>query len=149
MESNLSLSLELIVLMDWLLKKGDKEFEKIIDFALKNGFVQELQTIDENKYLEIAEILPNVILDFLFTLEDILFELLEKSNLDQDSKAKLIPTVEHLDLQKLDSKTIWLSLQQAKSTMKKKKLTTSNEAKRILFKKLLENWQPKLNEPMN
>jgi len=155
MDSNFSLSFELVCLMDWLLKNGDQQMVDLIKFAINNGFAAELEKIDDKKYAQITDQLPSIILEFLLTLEDILFESLEKVELDTKSKEKLIPAIKKIDTHSIDFKTIWLSMQQTKSslvkdnTKKATKETKAKNAKRILFEKLLKNWDPTQNEPLN
>ena len=150
MDSNLSLSFELICLMEWLLQNGDKEIINLIKFSLNNGFTKELENMDAEKYTQIAEDLPNIILDFLLSLEDALLDSLEglNLNLDKESKEKLIPAVEHLDSNKIDPQTIWLSMQQTRNSLSKNN-REKTDIKQILFKKLLNNWSPTKDEPLN
>lgn len=148
METDSALSFELICLMEWLLNNGEQEIFKLVEFALKNGFDQELGNMGPEKYTQIAQDLPNIILDFLFNLEDALLDGFEAVDLDKESKEKLIPTVEHLDTHHIDHQTIWLSIQQTKSTLIKND-KANKDAKQVLFKKLLKNWEPQQDEPMN
>ena len=145
MSTTFSLSLELIYLMNWLLKNEKHKLKKIIDESIKSGLWQEIDQI-ENLEEETGDIdyLHNSILDFLFFLEDNLLESLETEDFDFIAKERLKPTLQKINSQKIDLKTLWLSIQQAKI-----KSTRKKDLKKTLLSQLIKNWSPTDNEPVN
>ena len=65
-------------------------------------------------------------------------------NFDFIAKERLKPTLQKINPQKIDLKTLWLSIQQAKIKNKPKK-----DLKKTLLSELIKNWSPKDNEPVN
>ena len=145
MSTTFSLSLELIYLMNWLLKNEKHKLKKIIDESIKSGLGQEIDQIEDLEE-ETGDIdyLHNSILDFLFFLEDNLLESLETKDFDFIAKERLKPTLQKINSQKIDLKTLWLSIQQAKI-----KSTRKKDLKKTLLSQLIKNWSPKDNEPIN
>jgi|SaaInlStandDraft_3_1057020.scaffolds.fasta_scaffold33962_2 hypothetical protein len=152
----LSLSFELICFMDWMLKHGKKQLRDLVKNAIQNGLAQELDNIDEEKYLKISEYLHHAVLDFVLTLEDFIIEELEGVSPKESVREKTSTAIKNLDTKFIDVQTILLSLQQAKSKLLKKKkikinnsIQTKDEAKDVLCTQILKNWKPNSNEPVN
>ena len=165
MAEGLSLSLELIYLLNWLLKKEKGQIKKIIQKVVSSGLFDEPEEmnnyeLDPENLAEMQE----TILDFLIFLEDTLLECLDEKDQKSVSKDRLKPTLQKLNPESLDVRTIWLSMQQTKAKLSKKEdtkttLQTKNDssaktpnnqkAKKILFEQLLKHWNPNQNEPLN
>lgn len=167
MPDNFSLSLELVLLMNWLLKKEKRKIKSLINKTLEKGFYEELDNIDKYDKEDPDSIgeLHASILDFLIFMEDSLLDALEQKDNQDKSKEKLQPTIQKINNQNVDLQTLWLSAQQAQTQIRKetrkeeaktqkessRKLRPINneEAKRILLSQLLKNWKPKNNDPLN
>lgn len=157
MSSSFSLSLELVLLMSWLLKNEKETLDKLIKKALKGGLEKEIDLIDTFTQQELLEMdsdfsqeLHNSILDFLMYLEDMLLDGLDAKEHDSDKK-ELSPALQKISKQKIDSKTVLLSLKHTNNQMsqaKKDKNSTKN-VNELLFSEILKNWIPKTNEPIN
>jgi len=147
MSSHFTLSFELVLLMNWLLKNGKKEVAALVRFAIKNGFISLLEKANEAEHLKNLEDLPNTVLDFIMLLEDSLIDALEEIELESSAKEKLVPTIKKLDLQKIDIKTLWLSMQQTKSSLFLN--AKGGSPQKIFYEKILKNWTPAKNEPLN
>ncbi|MFC1894831.1 hypothetical protein ACFLYH_02685 [Candidatus Dependentiae bacterium] len=146
MSTSFSLSLELIFLMNWLLKNNKIKLKNLISEAIKQGLLEELELIDENEEnLNDTTFLHNTILDFLLFLEDSLLETLEQKNINFDLKEKFKSTLQKINSQSMDRKTIWLSMNQTKIKNK----SNNDEVKNALLNQLIKNWKPKDNEPIN
>lgn len=158
MSASLSLSLELVLLMDWLLKHEKKTIKRLVKKVLTKGLENEIDLVDtfyQEKLLDmdsdISQELHNSILDFLIFLEDILLSNLnEKQILEEPNFTK---TLQKLNKQKLDGKAVLLSLKHTNNKIgnntDKTKTKKHDEIKNILFSELLKNWMPKNNEPVN
>jgi hypothetical protein len=160
MSDTFSLSLELILLMNWLLKNNKTKVKEVINDAIKDGLSDELTQIEDYEInLNDEKFLHNTILDFLFYLEDSLVECLEEKTGDNSSGEKLKPTLQKLNPGSIDLQTIWQSMQETKKQMKQQRKNkaiaqneqkpSSNEIKNRLLTQLLKNWKPKGNEPVN
>lgn len=158
MSASLSLSLELVLLMDWLLKHEKKPLQKLIKKVLKNGLEDEIDLIDmfyQKKLLDmdsdISQELHNSILDFLMSLEDMLVDgLKEKNSFEEKIFSQ---SLQMINKQKLDNKTIMLSLKKTNDEMieisKNNSEKKHDKIKNTLFSELLKNWSPTTNEPIN
>ncbi len=157
MPTNFSLSLELVLLMNWLLKHEKRKVKNLVENALERGFYDELDNIEQYEQEDLDNIteLHMAILDFLLFMEDSLLECLEKKDMKNGSQEKLKPTLQKINKQNIDLQTVWLSAQQAqtkirrKSRKEKDKKQNKEEMKNILFSQLIKNWKPKNNDPLN
>ncbi len=165
--NNISLSLELICLMSWLLKNEKQGLNTLIKHAVQHGFSEELEKVESLDYSKVSEQLYATILDFLVLLEQILMKNLETISLDTTTKDAILPALEQMDLDSLDDRTIWLSMQQTKDKLHKHhnhnhkhknhdpaeekptKQASHEQAKKILFEQLIKNWKPTKNEPLH
>jgi hypothetical protein len=158
MSASLSLSLELVLLMDWLLKHEKKTIQKLIKKVLKKGLEEEIDLVDtfyQEKLLDmdsdISQELHNSILDFLISLEDMLIDGLEEKKAFEEKGFS--QSLQKINKQKLDNKTVLLSLKKTndviKKTAKNKSEQRHDKIKNTLFSELLKNWSPTTNEPVN
>jgi hypothetical protein len=142
MSTSLSLSLELLLLIDWLLKNESTKLKMLVEDALKNGFLDEIDNIEtiEKDSTQLND-LHAVIIEFLMLMEDLLLETLEEKELDYKAKEKLNATIQKINPANLDLRAVWHSLQQTKNQ--------KADMKQTFFTQLLKNWKPKHNEPIN
>ena len=159
MPTSLSLSIELLLLMDWLLKKDQIKIKSLVEDAIKDGFLSKLEQIDEieNNKTKINKLHTSV-LDFIILLEDILLETLEEQEIDSLSKDKLNKTIQKLNKNNIGLQTIWNSVHQTKMQFRNhdhtknidpKTPNPNGDIKKTLFSNLLENWKPKTSESVN
>lgn len=158
MNNNISLSLELICLMSWLLKHERQGLNSLIKHAVQHGFSKELERVEDLENSNVSEQLYTTILDFLVMLEQILMKNLETVHLDANTKDAILPALEKIDLENLDDRTIWLSMQQTKEKLSKSKSHTcehteqhsgEEQAQTILLEQLLKNWKLNKNESLH
>lgn len=167
MSAQISLSFELISLLNWLLRHEKTMLNNVIKHALERGFAEELEKIDLTAVATDNEELYNTVLDFLEYLEHSLIKNLESIHVDNKTKDAIMPTLQKLEGDSLDHKTLWLSMQQTKARMLKAKHVPAEQAKpalltpeearaehnqhanKILFEQLLKNWKPTNKETMN
>ena len=157
MSSSFSLSLELVLLMSWLLKNEKETLDELIKKALKGGLENEIDLIDTFTQQELLEMdsdfsqeLHNSILDFLMYLEDMLLDSLDAKE-SKLGNQDLSPALQKIKNQKIDNKTVLLSLKHTNSQMSKAKKdkSTHQNVNELLFSEILKNWIPKTNEPIN
>jgi len=155
MSNQLSLSFELICLMDWIIKNGREKFQLIVKDAINSGIVDNLDLFFQQDPEKVSENLYNTVLDFVVFLEDVLGKELDKINEDIIPRDKVDDLILHLDNMALDPKTVWLSIHQARKNLKKVQgveagkmecKNTGEEAKNEIFNKILNNWEPGKDE---
>lgn len=165
MSYQLSLSFELICLMDWLLKNKGSKLKDLVKEAVDKQLADSLEKMSEHDYVKMASRMHDVVIDFVIFLEDMLIEELEGVSPDLNVREKMFPAIKHMDIAKFDINAVWLSMQQAKIKFMKKRQRHSgdiigakvaskskisdDDIKQELFKQLLKNWQPKGKEPVN
>jgi len=142
MATSLSLSLELLLLIDWILKNEPTKLKMLIEDALQNGFLDEIDQIEdiEKNNTQVND-LHSAIIEFLMLMEDLLLETLEEKELDFKAKEKLDATLQKINPATMDFKTVWHSLKQNKDK--------KTGVEKTVFTQLLKNWKPKINEPVN
>lgn len=166
MGTDLSLSLELICLMDWVVKNQKNQLNLLVKHAVENGFVRELEKIDGNDHSNVDR-LYNSVIEFLTLLERYLIQNLEKYELSENQTNEIIPAIKKLNMENIDLKTLWLSLQQTKVQLNKKQkkliqiagatkdtnpnnlVETNPNSTSILFEQILKNWKPTKKEIVN
>lgn len=121
MSINISLSFELICLINWLLKNEKQLINALVKQALKNGFAHELEKIDSTQVIENPEELYATVIDFLLFLEKNLLKNLETVSVDTHTQEKILPVVQKLDADNIDLRTLWLSMQQTKNQLCKER----------------------------
>ena len=153
--SSLSLSFELICLMNWLLKNEKHLLNNIIKQALANGLDNSLRTISQKEYQQDSEQLYNTILEFLILLEDLLAHNLQTIKLDSKTEEAIFPALRKMDANNLDLNALRVSMQETKSALSKKEFKNisqseySQQATLRLFQQFLKHWKPTKNEPLN
>ncbi len=127
MSTSFSLSLELVLLMSWLLKHEKKALNELIKKSLKTGLIKEIELFDtftQEQLLdmdsEMSDEFHNAILDFLMHMEKRLIDGLgpKRQLLENQNLLSISPKI-------------------------------NTEKKDVLFYELLKNWNPKQNEPIN
>lgn len=151
MNTNISLSFELILLARWLMKHEKQQMSALIKQALENGFMQELESKSHKTYTQIADKFYENILEFLIFLEDALIENLAEFNLDEITNNAMIPLIKKLDISSVDIKTLWDSMQQAKRKISKEDNVQEHPERvdEVLFEHILKNWKPNKKLPLN
>ncbi|MCB9493658.1 MAG: hypothetical protein H6679_05280 [Epsilonproteobacteria bacterium] len=158
MSNHISISLELISLINWLMKNEKAMLHSLIKHAIKNGFAQELEKVEALESSKTTEQLYTSVLDFLVFLEDTLIQHLESGNFDPQSKEAMLPALQKLTNESLNDKTIWLSMQQAQHQLSKAareetthtpKTEQEKKAAGVLVEQLLKNWEPSNKDSVN
>lgn len=140
----LAISLELLLLLRWLVQNEPEAVKKLVQQASKNGFGQQLASKkNPRNFVDIVEQLDLhlCVADFFGLLEI----ALHKNVVPHDTYIPVSPTANQIDLQSCDTETIAISVAKAATALKK---DTSKNAKETLCKELLKNWHPqKQNSP--
>jgi HD-GYP domain-containing protein (c-di-GMP phosphodiesterase class II) len=152
MNANISLSFELILLLNWLLKYEKAELNSLVKHALENGFMQEIEKVSLENYTQLSDQFYNSILEFLLFFEQALLQNLIAINVNEVTNNAVLPLIKKIDFENLDIKTLWLSMQQTKEKISKSKNDLEQKPEQInnlLFEQLLKNWKPSKKSPVN
>jgi len=139
-DNQLTVSYELLYLMQWLFEHESENIKKIITSALEKGLHKELKTTLPSS-LETKDMtdLQNSIVDFLALLETLLQEAVNEKNLKHLMEKQLMPALDHIDNHACDQATVDFSVE--KTTYRLEQNPKGN-AQEILFKELLKCWKP-------
>lgn len=152
--------------MGWLLKNDKEKLKVLVKDAVEGGFVAELDQMNSSDYLNAGDEMHTTIEDFMCHLEDLLIEAVDGVDAQEGERDKLMTAVKKFDGNNLDTRLIWLSMQQAKSQLIKHNrenrvepgeatdggephVPTNPDANALLFDQILKNWSPSNNEHMN
>lgn len=153
MDANISLSYELVCLINWLVKNEKTALKSLVKQAIKNGFLNELEQLEQPEQGASQEFLYTAVFEFLLHIEDNLIKNLESMHVTTQEEL-LFPALQRMDAPHLDARTMWLSMHQAKNLLNKTQLPASHDAltdkvANVLFERIIKNWKPDQNEPMN
>lgn len=151
MDTQLSLSYELIYLMGWLLKHEKNMLNSLIKHALKNGLALDLEKIQSYDYDHVSAELQGTILEFLSFLEKALAKNIDSQEQEAQCPhdASISSTIKKIDQDSLDLKQVRLSIQRAKNLLNKAPQQTEEQAKSLLFEHILKNWKPAKGDLVN
>jgi hypothetical protein len=141
MDVDISISLELLILLDWLINNDKNSLDNIVKNAVGNGLSQKLNLkVDINNPDLLEQFYPTII-DFLLMLENSLVESLAEEQQQALNSREILPVLRKLSLKDINLETLYLSTKQANKKLKNHKHTTENTQK-ILFEQILKNWKP-------
>lgn len=138
-DNQLTVSYELLYLMQWLLEREPNKIKKLIEHALQNGLKEDIQTASQSVELRNAEDIQYSIVDFLSLLETLLHESISEDNMKIIMEKKLMPAIDHIDNKECDKATIDFSVEKASSKIESNPESNPQE---ILFQELLKCWKP-------
>ena len=143
-ENQLTVSYELLYLMEWLLENEPERIKALIVYALDHGLTQDMQTAMKAKTFNADEMHYNLV-DFLALMETLLYEALSEQTMKKAMQQKLLPAIDHIDNKACDKETVAWSIEKATSKID---LNPGENPREILFKELLKCWKPaKDNSP--
>lgn len=142
--TQLTVSYELLLLLNWIITHEKDRFKKIIDKSLKTGLLVELEKTNNSDFVNDVLInrLQGNVADFFNLLELLLHDAVSESLEKTASQKQLMDTIDHIDATICDAETIRTSMQTISSTLNS---TTNINAKELLLKEVLKKWKPKNN----
>ena len=144
--NQLTISYELLYLMQWLLENEPERLKKIIVQALHKGLKEEIQEASKNKNLTTNEDLHYSVVDFLSLLENLLQEAINEQTLKKLTEKNLLPALTQIDNTVCDTTTIQSSMEKASSRLENHPEKNPQE---VLFKELLKCWKPNKKSAIN
>ena len=134
-----TLSYELLHLMQWLIEHEPEKIKSIIAQAMEDGLKDELKTLGNSAAREVSETVRYSVVDFLELLEVLLQEVSNEHTLKSVLEKKLMPAFDHIDSTACDIETVQTSVEQASSQFERNPKKNPQE---LLFKELLRTWKP-------
>lgn len=144
--NQLTISYELLYLMQWLLENEPERLKKLIVQALHKGLKEEMLAASKNKNLTTDEDLQYSVVDFLTLLESLLHEAINEQALKKLTEKKLLPALDHIDKTVCDDSYIQFSIEKASSKLEHNPQQNPQE---VLFKELLKCWKPNKKASVN
>lgn len=138
-DNQLTVSYELLYLMQWLFEHESDSLKKIIAQALEKGLYKDIKLQDSASEMKDASELQNSIVDFLALLEALLQETINEKNLKHLMEKQLMPALDHIDNHACDQATVDFSVEKTTSRLEQ---NPQGNAQEILFKELLKCWKP-------
>ncbi len=144
--NQLTISYELLYLMQWLLENEPDRLKKLIVQALHKGLKEEMQEASKNQNLTTTEDLQYSVVDFLTLLESLLHEAINEYTLKKLTEKKLMPALNQIDNTVCDTSTVQFSIEKASSRLEHHPQENPQE---VLFKELLKCWKPRKKAAVN
>ena len=152
MSSNFTLSLELIYLLDWLLKHEQNRLRAIIKRAVQMGLMQKISGAHSLKIEDslATEDLQHSFVEFMNFLEETLAKTLNTLHEGRQLQFDLATLYKELNIDNVDGHTALAILQEAQHELahcaKNEDAASSSELKKALLTKVLKNWKPQRHD---
>lgn len=143
--NNLTVSYELLYLLQWLLDQDSKVLKQLIAHELKNGLQDYIRAAAKAQKQETthsatsSEDLHYNIIDFLALLESILYETMHEQRVKKMVEKKILPSLNNIDGRECDQEMLESSVETATSKME---THPNDNPQEILFKEILKSWKP-------
>lgn len=137
--NQLTISYELLYLMQWLLENESERIKKLIVQVLEKGFKKEMLAASKAYDPSTNQELKHSVVDFLNLLDALLQEAMNEQALKKITEKNLIPALNQLDDTVCGSSLIQGSLE--KVSLKFESHPQENPQE-LLFKELLKRWKP-------
>lgn len=144
--NQLTLSYELLYLMQWLVENEPEKLKALVALALRNGLQDKLKNINILTGQGMAEEMQYNIIDFLGLLEGFVHEVMNEQTMKYIKEKKLMPAIDHIDSKTCDDATVQFSIEKAHSKLDRNPESNPQE---LLFKELLRCWKPQKETTSN
>lgn len=150
MSSNFTLSLEVIYLLDWILKNEQHKLRTIIKRAVQTGLMQKISTAAQASDESMQQELEHSFVAFMNFLENTLTKTLEGIHAGRQLQFDLAALYKELNLDNVDGKTALAILQDAQHELvhhaTPEASASTSEMKKTILTKVLKNWKPHRND---
>ncbi len=143
--TQLTISYELLYLLQWLIEHDDSRLKQMITKALAQGLREEMQKTEKSNEL-VDEMYYHTIIDFFELMEELLAESI-REHVEKKAKEKnLMPTIDQIDSTVCDDATMRFSIE--RTTTKIENDPDINPQEQLL-KELLISWKPHNKNTIN
>ncbi len=150
MNSTLSLSLEMVCLMHWMLKHEKRALLEILSRAAERGIQLDILLLRELSEPYLYSAMSETVSDFFSYLESNLSQQLSEGKDipgKEGTKEKISALVKKVDLSQVDSKVVLEAARKTQKKMNQKK--NSEDAETVFDSALLKNWKIKQDTQIN
>ena len=136
--SQLTLSYELLYLIQWLVENEPDQLKEIITQAFNSGLKEKFKKIYMTEQVA-SDSMHYSIIDFLGLLEILLHEVTEEQQMQELVHKKLLPAIDHIDGAEYPAQLVQSSLEKVSSKLEKNPTKNPQE---LVFQELLRSWNP-------
>lgn len=136
--TQLTLSYELLYLLQWLLENHPGKLKELISSAFEDGLKEELKTLSTTDPKQ-NEDMQYGLVDFLGFMEVMLQEVSNEHTMKKIKEKKLMPALDHIDTTECDFETVQNSIEEASFKLEQE---PERNAQELLFQELLRCWKP-------
>ena len=144
--NQLTLSYELLYLLQWLIEHEPEGLKALIAESLKHGLKDQIKSIRPSNENEAPEDIQNSIIDFFGMMELLLHEASNEQTFQQMMEKKLMPAIDHIDTTQCSDEVVQLSIEHATNQFDN---SPEKNPQELLYKELLRCWQPKKKTATN
>ena len=141
--SQLTLSYELLYLIQWLVENEPDQLKEIIAQAFNSGLKDKFKKMYMTEQAA-SDSMHYSIIDFLGLLEILLHEVTEEQQMQELLHKRLLPAIDHIDGAEYPAQLVQSSLEKVSSKLEKNPTKNPQE---LLFQELLRNWNPSKKMP--
>ncbi len=138
--NQLTLSYELLCLLQWLVEHESEALKNLIARAFNKGLKNVLKDVNNTApdFISAEDMHYNVI-DFLGLMEELLNEIKNEQRMKTILRKKLMPAIDHIDAKVLDFDMVQSSVEQASLAFENNPEQNPQE---LLLQTLLKSWNP-------
>ncbi len=137
--NQLTLSYELLHLIQWLIENEPEKLKALIADALDNGLRAELKQVGATQPHATADDMRYNLIDLLGLLESLLHEVTDEHTMKRMKEKKLMPAIDQIDTSECDEDVVQCSIEKASYKLERNPQGNPQE---ILLKELLRCWKP-------
>lgn len=134
----LTLSYELLYLLQWIIENEQETLKVFIQEAVRRQQAAERAQKEQVYYAHDDELQQNIV-DFFAVLDAVLYEAIEEESVYKAVQKNLMPSLNQIDSNACDTDTIQSSVDEATAHLD---AHPEQNAKDVLYKELLKQWEP-------
>jgi hypothetical protein len=135
-----TLSLELLRLMQWLVKNDPEGLKRLISKAMNQGLNKQVsKALETDDIQETSTQIQHGIIDFFILMEALLSETMYEHSMKKGLQKNLIPAMQRIDTTDCDASIVLTSLEQATSQLQSQPNANPRD---LLLNELIKRWKP-------
>ncbi|MGE0010406.1 MAG: hypothetical protein AB7F19_00385 [Candidatus Babeliales bacterium] len=134
----LTLSYELLYLLQWIIENEQETLKVFIQEAVRRQQAAERHQKEHVYYTQDDELQQNIV-DFFAVLDALLYEAVEEESVHKATQKNLLPSLNQIDSAICDTDTLQSTVEETTAHLD---AHPEQNAKDVLHKKLLQQWEP-------